>query len=374
MEIKLYLQMLRKGWWIVVLTALVAVNIALAVSYFSEPTYLSSAKFVVSPNPNIVAGDEVVNSLEALDKRSIVATYAEFLNSRRFHRDAFELLSMSERDIEEYVITAVVLPETNILELTVTGPSPELTASLANNIGRLAIDNISRLYRAYDVSVLDPAVTPEIPISPQPLRDTSLALALGLIVGVTLAILNEQIRIPLDVYRQRLRLDSATGVFNARYFKRMLESEVPNIADEESSVGIVELRGFPEFKETLPPAVLQRLLIRVTEILRKELRGNDSIGRWSDNSFSVYLPSTAGLPAKSIFQRIYESLSESIDLPQYDLTVNLDPHIGGAVYSSSMSIDEFLEQAETALEMARQTNTDPILVWEINNPFWVGRK
>ena len=50
--------------------------------------------------------------------------------------------------------------------------------------------------RAYDLNFLDQAIQPELPISPQPVRDAGLSLILGAMVGVVLAILSEQIRIP----------------------------------------------------------------------------------------------------------------------------------------------------------------------------------
>lgn len=371
MEIRHYLKMLRKGWWIVALTALLALNAAFITSYFTEPTYLASAKFIVSPNPAIATEYDIVNSLEALDKRSTVATYGEFLNSRGVYLDAIEALGLDEAQLEDYKAAAVVLPEANVLELTVTGPDPRLAADLANTIGSLTIDSVNRLYRAYSVSVLDAASPPLVPISPQPLRDASLALALGLIVGVSLAILSEQIRIPLDTYRNRLRIDTTTGVYKRQYFETLLEDEIAKNPDQALALGIIELSGLRELTETLPVNALQWILSEVTAILRKELRGNDEIARWDKTSFAILLPSTSSTAANRTFDRIYQSLTRLVELSQYGITLKLDPHIGGAVYSNGMPADDLLVQAEEVLKTARQTAENDVLVWEIKNPFWV---
>ncbi|RLD05384.1 MAG: hypothetical protein DRI32_04170, partial [Chloroflexi bacterium] len=338
MEIRHYLQLLRKGWWIVLLTALIALNTAFIVAYFTEPVYLASAKFIVSPNPSVVTGYDVVNSLEALDKRSIVATYGEFLNSRRIYLNALEALRLSPDTVEDYTLTAVVLPDANILELTVTGSNPQLVASIANMVGSLTIDYVSHLYRAYDVSVLDAAIAPLTPISPQPVRDAGLALVLGIIAGVSLAILSEQIRIPLDTYRNRLRMDTTTGVYKRQYFERLVENELTQSPGEALSLGIVELSGLEELSETLPANATNWILQQVTDVLRKELRGNDAIARWNKNSFILMLPLTPSIAASRTFERIYQSIKRPVDLPQYDITINLDPHIGGAVYSNNISL------------------------------------
>ena len=371
MEIKHYLQMLRKGWWIVLLTALMALNVAFVAAYFTEPIYLANAKFIVSPNPKVVTEYDVVNSLEALDKRSIVATYGEFLNSRRVYSDALVALGLDIELMGDYTTAAVVLPEANILELTVTGPDPRLASDVANMIGSLTIDSVSRLYRAYDVSVLDAAVAPTVPISPQPVRDASLALALGLIAGVSLAILSEQIRIPLDTYRNRLRLDTTTGVYKRQYFEQLVEGKLTQNPDEALSLGIVELTGLQELMDTLPTNALNWILNQVTDVLRKELRGNDAIARWNKNSFSLMLPLTPSVAASRTFERIYEALKRPVDLHQYNITVNLDPHIGGAVYSERMPLDDLLKQAEKVVQAVRQSGEGAVRVWEMKNPFWV---
>ena len=371
METRHYLQLLRKGWWIVPLTALIALNTAFIVAYFTEPTYLVSAKFIVSPNPSVVTEYDVVNSLEALDKRSIVATYGEFLNSRRIYLSALEALGVAPDTMEDYTLVAVVLPEANILELTVTGPNPQLAASIANMVGSLTIDYVSHLYRAYDVSVLDAAVAPDIPISPQPIRDAGLALALGIIAGVSLAILSEQIRVPLDTYRNRLRMDTATGVYKRQYFERLVENELTQNPDEALSLGIVELSGLEELSETLPANATNWILQQVTDMLRKELRGNDAIARWNEVSFSLMLPLTPSIAASRTFERIYQSLKRPVDLPQYDITINLDPHIGGAVYSNRISISDLTSQTEDVLRAVRQSGEEAVRVWDMKNPFWV---
>lgn len=371
MEIRHYLKMLQKGWWIVLLTVLVAVNVAFVMAYFTEPVYIASAKFIVSPNPSVIAEYDVVNSLEALDKRSTVATYGEFLNSRRVYLDALSALGLDVADMDAYTPAAVVLPEANVLELSVTGPNPEIASAVANMIGTLTIDSVNRLYRAYVVSVLDAATPPVIPISPQPVRDASLALALGLIAGISLAILSEQIRIPLESYRNRLRLDTTTGVFKRQYFESLVAGELMENPNDPMSVGIVELTGLEELMETLPVNALNWILTQVTEVLQRELRGNDAIARWNKNSFALMLPLTPSLAASRTFERIYLSLKQPVELKQYDITINLDPHIGGAVYSNEMPPSELLQQAESVLQAVRQSNDSAVRVWEMKNPFWV---
>jgi len=373
MEIRLYFQMLQRGWWVILLAALVSVSVSLGLSYMAVPQYQATASFIITPSATLTVGRDVVNSLDTLDRRSIVATFAEVMNSHRIVNTAAASVGLDEKTLEDYEVLAVVLPESSVLELDVSGPDPKFAADLTNAIGSEAINFSRGFNQVYDLNFLDYAVMPDPqkPISPQPLRDAGLALLLGAAAGALLVVLSEQIRIPLESYRQRARMDSLTGVYNARYFRTMLEDELARRPDDVLSVGIVELYGLHDLLETVPVSAAQRLLRTITDRLRKELRGNDVIGRWSETSFIVMLPATVGSAANRTFDRIYQSLVQSIPLEEYGVTVNADPRVGGSVYSNDITSTELVEQAESALEQARKDNAHPIYVWEMKNPFWV---
>ena len=50
MEIRLYFQMFRRGWWIIALTTLIALLVSLVASYLTTPEYQAMAQFILSPN------------------------------------------------------------------------------------------------------------------------------------------------------------------------------------------------------------------------------------------------------------------------------------------------------------------------------------
>lgn len=371
MEIKLYLRMLQKGWWIILLAALVAVAASLTVSFLTTPQYSATARFIITPSPSLKTSVEVINSLNTLDRASVVATYVEVMNSDKILVDSLSYLNVSPDAIKDYSVQSVALPSSSVLELTVTGSDPKLAADLSNAIGQQTILYSTSLNFILAINFLDTAAQPVSPISPRPLTDAGIALMLGLIAGASLAVVSEQIRIPLEAFRQRTRMDNVTGVYNVRYFRQVVEEEIAKDIDGELSVGIVELSGMKDLMDTLPPSGLQYLLNKVTAILRKELRGNDVIGRWNDISFSVLLPATPGIAAKRTYDRIYQALSQEITLSAFDVVINLDPHIGGAVYSSRITAQDLFVKAGTSLEQTYSSPQNHVSLWEMNTPFWV---
>lgn len=364
--------MLQKNWWLILLTAMTALTVSLAISYAAVPQYRSTARFIIIPSSTLTSGADVVRSLDTLDRRSVVATYAEVMNSSRILDGSADFLGLNVNEIiKDYQIHAVDLPDSSVLELTVSGPNPSLAAELANAIGLQSITFTRSLNLIYELNFLDTAIPAELPFSPEPLRDGLVALVLGTAIGGFLAVVSEQIRVPIEAYRQRRRIDSVTGIYNANYFSKLLEEELAQNPEDVLSIGIVELNGLADYIGTLPPAGLQSLLIRVKEILRRELRGNDIIARWDEISFSVMLPTTDGPAASRTFDRIYQALLQPMDLSAYDATINLDPHIGGAVYSNTITARELIAKAQASLEQSRRFSVKPIYVWEMKSPFWV---
>ncbi len=194
MQLQTFFKALRRSWWIIGLVALAALSLALVIAYMATPQYRARAQFIVSPGPSLLASQDrdLIDGIEALDKRTIVATYAEVMGSGRIQREAAEDLGILPPELAAYQFSAVVLPSASVLEVAVSGPNPEKAAQLANQTGERAISFIEERYLVFKVEMLTPAQPARQPFLPNPGRDASLALVLGLIFGTTLAVVREQ--------------------------------------------------------------------------------------------------------------------------------------------------------------------------------------
>ena len=162
MEVKLYFRMLQRNWWLILLTAMVALTVSLTISYLATPQFSAVARFIIVPSSSLTSGADVVRSLDTLDRRSVVATYAEVMNSSRILENASNFLKLDAATIlREYSIQSVDLPDSSVLELTVSGPNPQLAAQLANAIGFQSITFTRSLNLIYELNFLDTAVPPE---------------------------------------------------------------------------------------------------------------------------------------------------------------------------------------------------------------------
>lgn len=223
-ELQTLIQIGRRNWWIIALTAGAALLISIILSTLTEPTYQTSARFIISPNREL-EDREIINSLETLDKRSVVVTYVEVLHSNRILGAARRELNVAAIDLVDYGLTAVALPEANVLELTVSGPDPAQTAALANTVGEKAIEYMSSLYPVHRFDFLDRAPQPKQPFAPQPIQNAILSVALGLGLGGLLVILRERLLQPAVFLANQ---EAVTLENNIATPKADLEESIPN--------------------------------------------------------------------------------------------------------------------------------------------------
>lgn len=347
MNIKMYFRMIQKGWWIIILAVLTSMNVTLIIDMFSAPVYEATTRMIVLPNPESFAGKDFVSSLTSLDNSSIVTTYADVFDSE-FNQQAFtKTLNLTDLEIEEYTQSTVVLPDSNVLEVYVTGPDPEIVAQWANGVARTGIDYMKNLYQVYEINILDAAIVPIEPISPKPVRDISLGAMLGLLIGVILAILRDQLRIPLEAYRQRRLVDAQSSAYNRVYFETLISDQTDKSKEEAGvfSLVMIKLNGLTEFYDTLPQQVLNHLLTDIVGVLKAGLRGNDSVGRWDETTFSLLLPDTPLKAAETIQNRLMKALTPAMPLASLDEKIFLDPAIGITDNSEDATSDEIILNA-----------------------------
>jgi capsular polysaccharide biosynthesis protein len=358
MEMRFYLRIIRRGWWLILIAALMAVNFSLIYSYYlTKPTYEAVARFIVSPNMQSIESRDLVSSLEALDKRSIISTYAEVLNSHEIISGTLKVLDVDPTKFTAYTTFVTVLPDANIIRFSVQGPDPQATAIYANAIGQNAIDFIRNLYVIYNIEFLDQALVPVEPIAPKPLQNAGLALLMGLVVGVGLAVFRDQLSSTLDRLGERNKIDYESLAYSRPYFERMIRQEMSSQPDNVLTFGIIHLNGIQDFYDSLPQAYVSKLMRHVAETLNYHLRGTDIVGRWSNLEFGILLPSTDGPSAEGRILRIREVLDRPFSLEaEGETDILLDPRIGLADRQGGESLTSLIEQAEKALDVAMQSD------------------
>jgi diguanylate cyclase (GGDEF)-like protein len=265
--------------------------------------------------------------------------------------------------MEDYEILVTVVPDSNIVQLTVTGPNPKKVVEISRGISEEAIEFINELYPVYAFSVLDQPNLPTEPFSPKPLQNAGLALVAGLIIGIGLAFLRDQLENTLESMRMRSIIDNVSTAYTRDYFERRLIEEMTQNPEENMSMGLINFRGFEEVIDVIPPSFATRALQGLTQTVKEELRGRDLVGRWGKTQLAVMLPATTESAAENTFRRLQQILEAPIQFAEgADLEIQPDPCIGITSNQSNPEYDDFLEKAKDAVGMASAIQGETIIV------------
>ncbi len=201
MELRGYLEILRRRWWVILLLPLVAGISAYVVTKQMTPIYRATAVILVNQtqDPGTVQYNDVLTS------ERLTNTYAQLVKRRVVLDKVVQKLSlpMTAGQLDGKV-TVTPVTNTQLLHISVDDPSPSQAALIANTLAQAFIDdNSSELGRPGTVSVTDQATVPGAPAKPNVKLNTVLGLMLGLMLagGVVLVqeYLDDTVKTPEDV-------------------------------------------------------------------------------------------------------------------------------------------------------------------------------
>jgi capsular polysaccharide biosynthesis protein len=194
MNLLMFMRVLERGWWIVVLALVMTVGGTAYFTFTQSPVYQAVATLVVGPKAEVFDPRTSVELLNNLDRRGIVATFARILSSRIVREHAEAQVGLTGGDTRPYQTNVRVLPDTNVLQVSVEGLDPARAQRLANAIANEASSRVREYYEVYQLKVLDPATRPTLPVAPEKERNLGIAVVFGLMLGVMLAFLAEYVR------------------------------------------------------------------------------------------------------------------------------------------------------------------------------------
>jgi capsular polysaccharide biosynthesis protein/LysM repeat protein len=196
-ELRIYLQILWKKWWIV-LAACISTVVAVSLFTFNQaPTYQAAATYVVTPSGDYEDAKSAAESLDMLSRRAEIATtYAEVANSRFIKEQAADELGLSSAQRGDLSIDSHLVAGTNILEIEVEGSNPQLVQVFTDMIGYKTASYVKELYEAYSLKPLDMASLPTSPVGPSKMINLALGGILGLGLGAGLAFLAQYLETP----------------------------------------------------------------------------------------------------------------------------------------------------------------------------------
>lgn len=182
---RLFSALLDRAWMIALSAVLCAVLFFGGTKLFITPEYQSKAMFYVNNGALSVAGTSLKVSASDLSvSKSLVDSYIVILNTRETLNDVADYAEV-ERSYGELksMIHAAAVNSTEIFEVVVTSTDPEEAEKIADAISYILPKRISNIVEGTSAQVVDHAVLPSVPSSPNVMKNTALGMILGFVLA-----------------------------------------------------------------------------------------------------------------------------------------------------------------------------------------------
>ncbi|WP_206498697.1 polysaccharide biosynthesis tyrosine autokinase [Rhodococcus sp. KRD175] len=199
MEIQDYLKILKARWIIIAVTVVVAILGALGASLLTTPLYESSARMFVSTSGGATVSETYQGNLTS---QQLVASYSELATSDALAARVLNVLPLGGMSAAQLAskVKASSTPDTVLFNLTVTDPSPERARDIANAMATELTEQVRELETpanggdpAAGVKTFQQAEASSTPVSPKTKRNLALGAAVGLLLGIALAVLRDRL-------------------------------------------------------------------------------------------------------------------------------------------------------------------------------------
>lgn len=194
MEIRDYLRVARRQWWVMAVAVLVALGVTQMINRRTPPEYAAAVSFFMS-NPG---RDDSSPSDGAMFMAARIKTYAQLLASDRM---GTEIAKSADVDLTPAQIKDRITVESSsdsvLITVTVVDGSPARAKRLADAIAPWFPNLVTTLEaRAKngplaEARLVEPPRLNPTPISPRPLHNDALAIAVGILIGAALAVVRE---------------------------------------------------------------------------------------------------------------------------------------------------------------------------------------
>ncbi|MDD7305128.1 MAG: Wzz/FepE/Etk N-terminal domain-containing protein [Peptoniphilaceae bacterium] len=177
------------------LIKIIFIGILFAIASFAiskfviSPKYQSSVSLIVnkeedkSNNNGIQLNDVQLN-------QKLVGTYTEIIKTRGIAEIVIKNLGL-DISYEDFIsmISVISKNDTEIFEVSVKDTIPERAADIANETSKVFKDSIIKIMKVDNVQILDKAIVPKKPFSPNIIRNTAIGLLFGMILSTFTSII-----------------------------------------------------------------------------------------------------------------------------------------------------------------------------------------
>ena len=161
--------------------------------------------------------------------------------------------------------------------------------------------------------------------------------------------------------------DGLTGLYNRRVIEEILkrETEIFKRTGVPMCILLIDIDHFKKINDTYGHSVGDKVLKAVSQVLAKDLRVSDAVGRWGGEEFLVILPGTNIKDGLTVAQRLRSNVEKEVKkITGFPVTVS----IGVACLEEGDDPKGLLDKADKALYLAKSKGRNRVEVFKSQSP------
>lgn len=191
MDLRTFFSILLRNWWLIILSVITTAGSAYYVVRGQQPIYRAGTTVELRCNTALEPA-QCVSALGLLDRRTVINTTARKATGSAMQEQVAKTLGIPVTYIADADLSAIVVPEANLIEIRALSTDANLAAAITNKVAEELSTQIPE--KVLQLDVIDAAVPPTSPIEPQPFRTITLGVVFGLALGVVFALLGYMIQ------------------------------------------------------------------------------------------------------------------------------------------------------------------------------------
>lgn len=201
-DLRELLATIKKRFWIVILTTVIAVGISVVMTNRTK-VQLYQAKTTMIVNIETYENQSVLTSDQISAGQKLAVLYGEIIKSRSVLQPVIEKLNLEMTPQQlAWMISVYQVNDTHIMNLSVTDTDPDRAKAIANTIPGVFTEEVKRTIKANGVEVLDPSLG-GYPIVSNSSNKVLIAGVIGVMIGLFIIFLIEfldnKVKTPQDM-------------------------------------------------------------------------------------------------------------------------------------------------------------------------------
>lgn len=197
MDLYTFLQIVLRKWWLITLAVLITAGTAAYTLSYKAPIYQAATKVVLKPSPLLTEPNLQINAQNSLERRTLINTLAEIAQTGSMQEQVAKTLNISLDTEANASLSAIVVPDANLIEIRVRSTNAKLAADIANAAAQELSKQVPQ--QTFQMDIIDRASVPSVAIEPRPIRIITLAVLFGVVLGIAFALVDHFIRLEQGV-------------------------------------------------------------------------------------------------------------------------------------------------------------------------------